>query len=526
MALLHVSRGLVLALGAVSVGLFVFVVVQRLRFPVDGEWMTSAVREGVERVRDGQPIYLAPNERFIPFLYPPLYTWTCALVARVASSFVACKVVSLASTAATAFSIERIAATLGASKFWRATGVLLFFGAYGITLSFYDLERVDVFAAMIVAFGVLAILRERTIAGGVLLGVAFFAKQPHVLAIGGAAIGLALAGERRRALVVVASGAAAFAALFAYLEVSTGGWFRYYCVKLPGTHGVEARLLSTFFITDLPRLVLPAASTIALAVGAVRRRDSWREVVFSIVAATTMIEALLLRAHDGGWANVIIAWTPLGCAAAAVMCSRLCDEARGTSMPAMLMGVAALELLGGFFDPFEASPEAGDVADRDRLVSLVRGLEKEGEVVVTTTGLVSQPRHFHAAALKDVLRAGEPMPEDIRRGIVEHRYAAILVDSPWHFSCRGPIRCDEAFTMLLSNYFVGGRRHERDHTAMSGLDARPRWIMRPRKTPLVGLPREALEARMRREMAFASAHADPQREDEQAIIDDAIEDAP
>ena len=39
----NAMRGAVLILGALLSGLFVFVVVQRFRFPVDVEWMTGAI---------------------------------------------------------------------------------------------------------------------------------------------------------------------------------------------------------------------------------------------------------------------------------------------------------------------------------------------------------------------------------------------------------------------------------------------------------------------------------------------------
>ena len=93
-------RALPLAVGAALGVLSLVVVVQRFRYRIDGEWMTGAIRDGVDRLRDGQPLYAAPSARFVPFVYPPLYFWVCAALARICSTFIACKLVSIAATVA------------------------------------------------------------------------------------------------------------------------------------------------------------------------------------------------------------------------------------------------------------------------------------------------------------------------------------------------------------------------------------------------------------------------------------------
>jgi Dolichyl-phosphate-mannose-protein mannosyltransferase len=530
-----VMRGLVLAIGAVTFGLFAWVTVSRFLYPVDGEWMVGGVRDAVLRVRDGEPLYAAPSARFIPFVYPPLYHWTCAVVARFCSAFVACKLVSLASTAVLAWAIWRVARGFGATRFWAATGVLLHFGAYAMTLMFYDLERVDAFAAAVVALALVLLVtgtdRARTVCAGVLLGLAFFAKQPHVLAFGAAVVALYLAGEKRRALTVLAVGGLVFAGVFGYLEVTTHGWFRYYCVKLPGTHGIEPKVISVFFVTDVPRGFAIAAASVALGVPLVssllaRRRvpegASANEVLFAAIVLTTMAEAFFLRAHRGGWSNVIIAWTPFGCMAASVVASRLEEQVRSRAMSRVLLAAVFLQLLGGVFDPNEAAPNADDLAERQRLVTLVRDLEKQGEVLVTTASDITTPPHFQMAALFDILRAGDPLPEDLALGLGSRKYAAILVGGPEEFSCDLP-RCDAAFATLASNYFVAARREERERNGMSGFDARPRWVMRPRRSPLGPMSKEALTQRVHVEMGLAQAGMMRRPPATNPFLDDTIE---
>lgn len=536
-----VARVIVLALGAVLTVLFLWVVVARLLHRVDAEWMTGSVRESVERVRDGQQIYVAPSESFVPFVYTPLYVWVCAALARFCSVFVACKLVSLAATGVTAWGIAQLARIFGASRFWTIIGVLLHFSTYSVTLFFFDIARVDAFSSAVVVVALVLLLGGnggtlRTVLAAAVFGLAFFAKQPGLLAPVAVVSGLALAREKRRAVIVLVVAATVFALTFAYLDLRTGGWFRYYCMKIPRSHGIEPALLSTFFIVDLPKVFVlaigSAVITIPVAWSAIRRRlppdgMPWREVVFAAVVAAGVAGAFFLRAHRGGWTNVIIAWTPLGCAAAAIAASRMERLAASTSSARpvsvlLLLGVA-LQFLGNAFDPNETAPDSADKKASDRFTSFVRSVEKQGDVIVTTTGGITKTPHFHAAALFDVVRAGDRAPDDYLSALRDRRYAALFVGAPDEFMC-DLASCKELSNTTLQNYFVAARLGERPKTGMIGYDGRARWVLRPRRTPLQELSRKQLEARMRQEMGIADMQRLAAAPDDDVVIDDGIED--
>jgi hypothetical protein len=534
-----VVRGLVAAIGAITFALFAYVALCRFRYPIDAEWLTGAVREGVGRVARGQPLYVAPSDGFIPFVYPPLYYWACAVFARVMPVFVACKVVSVASTVALAWAIWKVARALGATRYWAFAGVLLHFGAFAMTLMFYDLERVDAFAAAVVALAVVALVtgedRRRTAVSGLLLGLAFFAKQPHILSLVAACGALWLAGEKKRAMTVGAIGGATFLALFAYLEITTHGWFRYYCVTLPGVHGIDPKVVSSFFIVDWPKGFAIVAASLALgaplAASVVTKREapagwSWQHVLVSAIVLATMLEAFLLRAHRGGWSNVIIAWTPFGCMAAAIVASRLEARAAGTdvarTVSLLLLAGVGFELLGGVFDPNDAAPDADDLAERTRFIAFVRDLEQKGDVVVTTSGDVTARAHFQMAALYDILRAGRPLPTDLADNLRTQKYAAIVVAAPHELQCDEKT-CDDAFVTMASHYFVAARREEREHSGMAGFDARPRWVMRPRKRPIADGTKATLDRLLHVEMGLAEAEMLTLPPDTEPTVDDAIE---
>lgn len=543
---MRILRGIVLGLGVVHLGLFLFVVVSRFVYPVDAEWMTGSIRDTVVRVREGLPIYAPPSGTFVAFLYPPLYFWLSALVARALPLMIACKAVSLAATAATGVCVFRMAKRLGADRYWAWVSTALHVACFSLTLFFYDLERVDPLGAAMVAGG-LAVLLGRgfdaegrrglahAAGAGALLGLAFFAKQGGVFALGGAAIGLFLAGERRRAMAVAGAGGIVLVAVGGYLELTTAGWWRYYCLTLPGSHGIEPRLLSVLFITDLPKAFVLAAASVAAATWAARellaaRREGRavqdrRMVVFGVVVVTCLVAAFSLRAHRGGWQNVLLAWTPVGCAAVGAAARRLvtlgASGERRVPEAAVLV-LVVLQLLGLVFDPGDVAPSKADVAAQKTLETVVRRLEQEGDVVVTPVGNLTRSMHYHSAALYDVLRAGGPAPADHLAKVRDRAYAAILVDAPFEVHCKQK-GCRDLDDAMARNYFVASRLEEHEHTGMAGFDARPRWVLRPRKVPLEGRPFTELEQRRRVEMGLAAMREQARPKGAVPEVDDAIE---
>lgn len=547
-------RGVVVGLGGLLFVLGAWVVVARLRYPIDAEWMTGAVRDGVDRVRRGEPLYGPPSAEFVPFLYPPLYFMAAGLLARVVSTFAACKIVSLTATFATVACVFGTTRALGASRFWTLTSALLYVGMYALGLFFFDLERVDVFAAAWSVAAVFVLVSKPTAAraalSGVLAGAAFFAKQPGIFVFFGILAGLLAARERRRALAFGLAGAATMAMIGVALDVTSGGWFHHYVLELPQAHGVRPQLLSVFFVADVPKCFALSAGSVAFLASAARglraRRDPQRaasegdpehrtdapsldrpnDVVVAGALLAAMVAAFLGRAHQGGWPNVLLSWFPFACVATAVMASRFerrADAAGLRGGVCVVLGSVALQLLGGVFDPSEVAPNADDLAERQRFIGLVRALETKGDVLVTAQGNVSTRPSVHAAALYDVLRAGEETPKDLRANIADRRYAAIVTWSPFEPGCE-EAGCPELVALTTRNYFVAARRHERRHTGRVGFDAWPEWVLLPRKHPLPELSEADVVRRQRVEMALADVARAETPETSEVQPDPGIED--
>ena len=59
--------------------LFVYTSMNRIFYPFDLEWMEGGMLLHGLRVMEGKNLYVEPTSEFIPFIYPPLYSWLLAV---------------------------------------------------------------------------------------------------------------------------------------------------------------------------------------------------------------------------------------------------------------------------------------------------------------------------------------------------------------------------------------------------------------------------------------------------------------
>ena len=55
--------------------LFLYTTLSRMFYPFDLEWMEGGMLVHGLRIMEGKQLYVEPSSEFIPFIYPPLYSW-------------------------------------------------------------------------------------------------------------------------------------------------------------------------------------------------------------------------------------------------------------------------------------------------------------------------------------------------------------------------------------------------------------------------------------------------------------------
>jgi hypothetical protein len=488
----------VLAAAGVLTAMFVYVVAARIGFPYELEWMCGSVLDHVARVRAGLPVYAPPTTSWIPFLYPPLFYWVAA---PFGGGFLACRLISLAAALVQAACIWRVARSEGAGRYWSTLGVLLFFSCYFYVGYWYDIERSDTLCTALILVASVVTLERRTARGaltaGAIFGVAFFAKQQALPFAVAAAVGLAVDHAWKRGVLLAGATTAIVVTGTVVENAETGGWFGVYIFKMPATHGIDVRLWRDVLDYDVPRGCVLILATLAFLGSAGWRawQGDRRPLVLASLVAAGGATALSSRLHVGGWINVLQTWTSLACPATAILGARLEMDLDGRRFAragsALFCALLLVQLALWVHPPSERVPDGAMRADTKRFLAGVSRLERNGDVLVVGRGHVTAQTHFQMSALADVARiAGAPrdLLDVLRlRGLAAIVDDARIAGAP-ELGLWPPIMLEDipdVRAALFADYYVAERFDDASLRIPMPAPAMPRWVYRPRRTPLV-----------------------------------------
>ena len=229
--------------------LITIVVVSRITFPLELEWMEGGSLHHALRLVRGEAIYAAPSIDFVPFLYTPLYPGLLALLAGLGLplGLVVGRAVSVAAIVAIAAGLWRLVAAENKPRAHRAAAVGLFLAGYIVTFRWYDIARADSMMFALLLWGVI-LARDaggrggawpRPLAAGLLVALAFWTKQTAAVLILASGLAVIASGLRGRlwglarytitVAVIVLGGLALGVAL-------TDGWLWTYIFELHQAH--------------------------------------------------------------------------------------------------------------------------------------------------------------------------------------------------------------------------------------------------------------------------------------------------
>lgn len=422
----------------------------RFRYPFELEWASGAMRDACAHVVNGQPLYPPPGGGWFPYEYPPFYFWVSAVVMRVFGdvSYSAMRLVSIVSTLGSAvlivlwvrdlLRVDKVEESTQPDRrplLWGLIAAGLFLAAYRLTGAWYDIERLDMLFLLLSLAGTYALERAITqnrilalITSAVLFMLAFLTKQQAVLFIVGGLAALLWLRRGRQALVFGALSVALCGGAVVALNAATGGWFGYYCFKVPLANGIQPYLVGQFLLGDMPLFAPVIASVIVLGVSVIRSKESRnRYVLLACITAMGLAGSLLSRAHWGGDQNVLITGYVFLGIAACVLAGQAERHypAAGLSIYALLLA----QLLVMVYRPGAQLPTEANRSAGARYQELVQNLEREGEVLCLEHGGFTKTSHFQLLGLLDIMKTEKRLPPDFEAALQSHRYAAILTDA-------------------------------------------------------------------------------------------------
>jgi len=208
----------------------------RAAYGFDLEWMEGGMLVHALRLREGEPIYVAPTAEWVPYIYPPFYAWLLSLVEP---SYQAGRTLSAVGSGAAAAAL--VAAVRQEHLPWGfgAGAAALFLSCYENSGTFYDLVRIDGLAIGLASWSLVLVrraTRPAIVVGGLLLAAAFATKHSY------AACGLPMIWwlwryrGGRPALTFFAASAVPALIFTGAVQIATDGYFLTYLLEVPGAH--------------------------------------------------------------------------------------------------------------------------------------------------------------------------------------------------------------------------------------------------------------------------------------------------
>lgn len=500
-----IPRGLLALMlvgAALAVTAFLYTALARIDYPYELEFMTGACLDHVDRILDGEPIYVEPTAGFVTWLYGPLYFYTCAATSYLVgeSSLVVLRSVSLAAAL--------VSTVLAFGIVWRRSGSALagtiaaglWCSTYGIVGTWWDIGRVDslfvAWTAVSLALSVFGGSRRSTaIAGGLAMTFAYLTKQSALVFAPAFACALAFTSLSRAALFIGVFAATLVPTHFV-LDAMHDGWFAYYTWDVPRAHGYELATWWEYFPGDTLRMAPMILASCWYLLHLARTGRGRRALETAAWCSGLWLTTNLSRAHIGGAENVLIP-THLGFAIVAGLAVGEARHARPWRI--VIPCLVLLQFACSFYRPWHYLPTAADRAIGDHLMEVLQASERP--VVVPSHGHYARraghPRTAHVLAVMDVMRGPDPaagqelcdaflaLSWDLDCDIVvldeptDDEFSPLLVRDPtkleWDFEELFPLDLDEEGQPRLQS---NGRPL---FMPVVGLQARPRQIYRRKR---------------------------------------------
>jgi 4-amino-4-deoxy-L-arabinose transferase-like glycosyltransferase len=482
---LPVLLAMLAAAGALA--LFLVTSLLRLGYPFELEWMEGTVLAHVQRVVEGQPLYVAPTLAFVPLDYTPLYYYVSAGASLLfGQSFTALRLVSSVATWLSIAAVHRLVRfeTGRRSAGWVSAGC--FAALYWRSGTWFDVARPDMLALALGLIGAYAIRRHPTSAAGpavagALLALSILAKQSMAVAIAPLVLWICVTAPRRGAFLAACM-LVTLGAVTAWFAAQSDGWFRYYVVDVALAHHASPEFTWRFPAKDIGLRLFPMVAVLVWAVANPDTRPPSGMLGFHAALLLGFIgSSWHMRMHIGSFTNVSIPAFAALSAAVGVAWGHLRAVSTRKRSSAIVAIILALQIAILCRNPVPYLPTKDDRAAGERLVSRLRSLP--GRLYVSSHSYLARRAgragNADVVPLMDVLEGHQGAVERrllamLRDTLASHSFdAAVLDDRDWLGDEFRRAGYETRFLLEMNDAFwpVTGRR------------TRPEQILVPRRTP-------------------------------------------
>lgn len=436
-----------------------YVMLSRVSYPYELEWIESAMLQVTMRVVDGLPIYAPPSMEYVPPLYAPLYFYVSALAIKIVGvGLPALRGVSLLASLCTAGLVVCSIWQLTRSRLAVLLGICCWAALYALSGTYYDLARVDSLWACFLTGTVTGLIcffiqKKNIFLVQFLLCLllSVFTKQTTLFLLPFFFLALwCMAGFR----TVLVSGLVLIALIGSALLVmqwQSGGLFYFYVMEIARSHGFNQGIPANFLLGDmlfgLPVYLLLCAVFIVCYSKSLRVICAWL-----LLFSGYFLMSMLSRWYTGGWFNVLIPFHQLIVIMAVVGFWWLLQRLQGVQnkgiryfLLCLCSVLLVLNIARGWVTPSYSLPTMADRACGDALVSAIAASPAEKVCVFRhpyLARLAGKQDCAHEALAVDLLNGGNAqMASELRaetqRKLADGFYPLLLVDSDGQFAGYG-----------------------------------------------------------------------------------------
>ena len=306
------------------IGIDLFIIFARMLYPYPLEWMEGAGLVQVSRLLAGKALYAAPSVDFVPLIYPPVYFYVSAGIAKLTGlGFGALRFVSFLASALCTTIIYLAVKEKTNNKVAALLGAGCFAATFMLTGQWFDIARTDMLAAALSMLGIY-LAREptqetlqqprsfsvtyRVLLSGLVFALAFLTKQ-SALVVGLAAILYYLLFNRRRAIWLTLSFAVSTIVLYGLLWLNSAGWINYYLFTIPAAHAFDfsvGRIISVLISEFAPVLIFLIAGLMPLIVSPRKIYNDRPYRYFSVMAGAMIATGIVGRLNAFSGPNVYV----------------------------------------------------------------------------------------------------------------------------------------------------------------------------------------------------------------------------
>lgn len=289
---------------------FIVVALSSMTYPFHLEWMEGQNIDVINRIRQGEPVYVAPSIEYVPYIYTPYYYYVAAFVSLFTGvDFFAGRLVSTLAAIGTGVILYRWIRGEGGSKSAAIITAGLFFATYKLSGRWFDAARIDSLFLFLTLSGLYVFYFYRgwanALTAAALMTAAFFTKQSALMALA-PALGAGVLIDKQHTLRTAALWAGMMLTCLAAYDIASDGWFSFYVFTVPAGHGMDRKYILGFWNWDmLTRLgFLFALSAIGFL--QIFPKDKKKALWYGVLVASFIGTSYASRIHWGGYLNVLM----------------------------------------------------------------------------------------------------------------------------------------------------------------------------------------------------------------------------